>query len=224
MILIFKNRYDAGEKLWNRISELINDDTHILAVPEGGIQIAEYTCKKLNKPLDIILCKKLRYPFSEISFMGAVAEEDLFVINEEATAYLGISEEYINTELKTQLESMKKDKETYERTEQLDILDRNVVVIADGITTGLTMLTIIKYLQLHKAKSILIACSVALRDAVYMLENNGVNVIALHMPEKIDKIDSYYEKNEPLSEAYLASVLNNYKSESGKSSSLMYRH
>ena len=57
-----KNRIDAGEKLAEKIVEIINEkNVLVLAIPRGGVIIGQEIAKKLHCPMDVIISKKLHH-------------------------------------------------------------------------------------------------------------------------------------------------------------------
>ncbi|MFZ5353913.1 MAG: phosphoribosyltransferase [Bacillota bacterium] len=207
---MFQNRIDAGKKLFTQIKSLINNNTLIYAVPRGGIIIAGEICKETKKQMNTIVAKKLRFPYNDEIAIGAVVEDGLYVLNEEAVAYSNISDEYIKDELRQQIIRIDKLRERLKSARRFDVYDKRVIVIDDGLATGMTMLAIVRYLQLHRANEIIVCVPVASREAAYILENNGARVISNEIPNVFEAVGSYYEDFTQVSYESAADTLTKY--------------
>jgi predicted phosphoribosyltransferase len=93
----FKNRYEAGRFLAERLSAYANrPDTLVLALPRGGAPVAFEVAKALGAPLDVFQVRKLGLPGHEELAMGAIATSGVRVCNPEVVEYLRIPEEVID--------------------------------------------------------------------------------------------------------------------------------
>ena len=103
--MIFRDRYDAGRKLAEKLSEYAGrEDVLVLALPRGGVPVAYEVAAKLEAPLDVFLVRKLGVPGREELAMGAIASGGIRVLNDEVVRLLDIPEPVIesatNSELK----------------------------------------------------------------------------------------------------------------------------
>lgn len=208
--IIFLDREDAGEKLWNKIRNLVNEDSMILAVPKGGVKVALPICRHKNMGMDLIIPKKLRAPFNEEIAIGAVAEDNIYIVNEEAVAYLEISSKYIREEVNHQIGVIKNIRDKYHSNYKPYIEHDNVIIIDDGIATGMTLLAAIRYLKLKGVRNIVIAAPVASKEAVYLLEANDAKVITCHTPEVFSSVSSYYDNFKQLEDEEVLDIIEKY--------------
>jgi len=106
---IFKNRVDAGRKLAKELSEYANrSDVIILALPRGGVQVAFEVAKELNVKMDIFIVRKLGVPENKELAMGAIASDNICVLNEDVIRFFQIPQcvidEVAGNELRTHRE------------------------------------------------------------------------------------------------------------------------
>ena len=73
MNYIFKNRYDAANRLADKLKKYKNEDGVILAIPRGGVPIGYYIAKDLDLPLEIVLSKKIGHPNNAEFAIGSVS-------------------------------------------------------------------------------------------------------------------------------------------------------
>jgi adenine/guanine phosphoribosyltransferase-like PRPP-binding protein len=62
-IVVFNNRFEAGQKLANAFSRYPNEHPAILALPRGGVPVAAEIAGALDAPLDLIMVRKIGVSF-----------------------------------------------------------------------------------------------------------------------------------------------------------------
>lgn len=167
-------------------------------------------CRHSKAAMDIIVPKKLRAPSDSEIAIGAVAESDIYIVNEEAVAYLEITDEYIQHEVRQQIDVIKDIRRKYCSGSKTGIAGKKVLIVDDGIATGMTVLAAIRYLKLHNAREIIVAAPVASKEAVYLLEANDAKVIASFVPDTFTTIDSYYDNFEQLADSEITNIIDMY--------------
>src|SRR5438046_4224897 len=92
----FRDRTEAGRLLAAKLTAYANrPHVIVLALPRGGVPVAYEVAKALDAPLDVFLVRKLGLPGHEELAMGAVADGDIVVFNEQVTASFDIPEALI---------------------------------------------------------------------------------------------------------------------------------
>lgn len=80
----YSDRAEAGRKLAEELKEYKdNANVIILALPRGGVPVAYEIAHKLNLPLNVFLVRKLGVPNHAELAMGAIAEENICILNEK---------------------------------------------------------------------------------------------------------------------------------------------
>ena len=156
--MIFKDRQDAGKKLAQRL--LVYEDNAeslVLGLPRGGVVVASEVAKALHLPLDILVIRKLGAPGYLEFAIGAVDEKGHALFN-EGMEELGISEAY----KKEVLEKEKKEAEhrlsLYRKNRPpLDLKNKIVILVDDGLATGATMRAAVYSAKAKKAKKVIVA-------------------------------------------------------------------
>ncbi|HPC78627.1 MAG TPA: phosphoribosyltransferase family protein, partial [bacterium] len=141
---MFKDRVDAGIKLGLALKELSIQDPVVLGIPRGGVIVAVEVAKILKAPLDIAIARKIGAPFDREFAIGAVNSLGNLILNENSIVEMGISSEYVKTAVKEELEEIKRRLSIYRgERDTVDLKDRSVIIIDDGLATGLTMLSVV---------------------------------------------------------------------------------
>jgi len=60
---MFYDRYDAADKLAEKLRDYEGKNPLILAVPRGAVPMAKVIAEKLGGTYDVVLVRKLRAPF-----------------------------------------------------------------------------------------------------------------------------------------------------------------
>ncbi|MBK3332677.1 phosphoribosyltransferase [Persephonella atlantica] len=167
---VFKDREDAGDKIADFIQKYIDKNSIILAVPSGGIPVAYRMSKKLHIPFDLVLVKKITYPWTTEAGFGAVSVEGDEVINSEAVEYYRLSEEEIKKQKEKTVQILKERNRKFRRGKPFpDIKGKTVVVVDDGLASGSTMKAAIEMITRKKPEKIIVAVPTCSHSAVKTL-------------------------------------------------------
>jgi predicted phosphoribosyltransferase len=84
----FVDRHDAGRELAERLTSLAAEDPAVLGLARGGVPVAYEVAQALGAPLDVLIVRKIGAPGNPEYGIGAVAEGDVWVLNEHAVRQL----------------------------------------------------------------------------------------------------------------------------------------
>src|SRR5438105_3751915 len=88
----FADRRDAGRRLARDLTAYAGrDDVVVLALPRGGVPVADEVARALHAPLDVFVVRKLGVPGHEELAMGAIASGGVRVVNESVVRQLGLA-------------------------------------------------------------------------------------------------------------------------------------
>lgn len=197
---IFKNREDAGEKLALILKDKKINSPLIFALPKGGVVLGYKISKELSVPLDIIPIKKIGHPTSEEYAICAIDEKGNTTCNNEEI--VDVSKKWLENEKKINLEEAIRRRKIYSKNIiRENVNDRNVIIVDDGVATGLSMRAAISSLLKENPKSIIIATAVIPHETAEVFRNldNRVEVISVIETENLfGAIAEYYDDFEQL--------------------------
>ena len=84
---------------------------------------------------------------------------------------------------------------------------RTVIVVDDGLATGLSDLAAIRALRKRGARRIVVAVPVGSRESVAMLGEEADQVLCLMIPERLYGVGLWYEDFAPVSDEEVLAVL-----------------
>ena len=156
----------------------------------------------LDWPMHVLSVKKLPHPENPEFAIGAVGRTEVFLDELHAD----VPKEYLDREIARIRQVLQHRDEAYHQ-QPLDVADKTVIIVDDGIATGLTMRCAIKILRAGKPRSIIIAVPVAAADAVRELHPLVDEFVVLHVPATFGAVGEWYTNfNEVSDEEVLRTV------------------
>lgn len=195
MTMIFRDRTQAGQMLARKLSAYANrQDVIVVALPRGGVPVAFEVAKALNVPLDVCIVRKLGVPHHKELAMGAIAAGGVRVLNYDVVSWLGISSKTIDEVAAKELRELQRRDRVYRgECPPLDVRNRTVILIDDGIATGSTMRAAIAILRQQQPQRIIVAVPVAPLETYRELQAEVDEVVCLLTPEPMNAIGLWYE-------------------------------
>ena len=163
---LFRGRTEAGQLLAEKLREYANcSDVVVLALPRGGVPIGFEVARALKAPLDVFVVRKLGVPGHEELAMGAIASGGVRLLNQDVIRALGISRELVDRVAeREQRELRRREREYRNGRASVDIRDRTVILVDDGLATGSSMRVAAIALKKKDPAEIIVAVPVAPRD------------------------------------------------------------
>jgi len=206
---LFLDRVDAGRQLANALSEFAHSpDVVVLGLPRGGVPVAYEVACALGVPLDVLVVRKVGVPGQEELAMGAVANGDVLVCNEPVIDSLGISmAEVRSVAQQKSLEVVERQRLFRAGRAPLEVDDKIVLVIDDGLATGATMRAAVQSLRMRRPRQIIVAVPVASAEAHADLANLADRCVCLQIPEPFHAVGYWYRHFDQVSDATVCSLL-----------------
>jgi putative phosphoribosyl transferase len=207
---LFRNRRDAGQQLAEALKLLRLDDPLVLALPRGGVPVGFEVAQALHAPLDIMLVRKIGAPdFPELG-IGAVADghDPQTVLNESAMAMVHPPAGYIEAESRRQLEEIERRRKAYlGGRAPVDVKNRTVILVDDGIATGGTVKVALQALRRSQAGTILLAVPVAPQSALDELRDAADQIVCLATPYPFRAVGLHYADFEQTTDEEVVTLL-----------------
>ena len=203
----FKDRIDAGQQLAQVLGEYKNQkDVVLVALPRGGVVLGRIAADFLGVPLDIVVPRKIGAPWSKEFAIGAIAESGEAVWDEAEK--LKVSPQYIEETIKTeQAEAQRRLKIYREGLPPRDFESKIIIVVDDGIATGLTMRAAIASVRVENPKKIIVAVPASPQSSVEELKREADNVIAVMTPVYFPAVGAFYRDFPQVSDSEVIRLL-----------------
>lgn len=176
---IYKDRTEAGKKLGQRLKELDLKDVVVLAVPSGGVPVAKEVAEILDVPLDLIIARKIQFPWTTEAGFGAVTSDSEVYLENYSKE---LSEDTIETQTqKAKKEVEHREKEFLKDRERVDLSGKTAILIDDGLATGSTMLAAVESVKKKEPAEVIIAVPTASESSVGRLKPEVDQLVALYI-------------------------------------------
>jgi len=164
---VFENRYDAGRKLAEKLTEYSQRSPIIKAIPNGGVAVALGVALALDAELDLVISRKVPLPLSPEGGFGAVTDDGTIILNDDVVQSHGLTEQQINYQVNRVRSDIRQRSLLYlgKRAPAI-ISDRTVIIIDDGLASGYTMMAAVESVRQRRPREIVVAVPVAPADAV----------------------------------------------------------
>ncbi len=212
--MTFRDRAHAGQELAKKLTEYAGrDDVLLFALPRGGAVVGAEIAKRLELPLDVIVTRKIGSPSNEEYAIGALAETGETIWNEaeHASANAQAVAKIVEDEKKEAARRI----ETYRQGRALpDFSGKTVILIDDGVATGLTIRAAIAAAKHQHANAIVIAVPHGAKDSLKAIREEVDRVIALSEPAWYGAVGELYETFSQTSDEEVMKIIKTYGAKS----------
>ena len=215
----FRDRYDAGRQLAERLTEYAGrSDVLVLALPRGGVPVACEVAATLDAPLDVFLVRKLGVPGQEELAMGAIASGGVRVLNEHVVEMVGVSDQEIDeVAAREQQELERREREYRNGRPAPRIRGRTVILIDDGLATGSTMRAAVQAVRRQGASRVVVAVPVAAASTCDEFRAEVDDVVCAVTPEPFYAVGLWYEDFSQTTDEEVRRLLDKKQSARGRS-------
>ncbi|MFB0561896.1 MAG: phosphoribosyltransferase [Candidatus Lokiarchaeia archaeon] len=190
---MFRDRVDAGKKLAKELLVYKESNPVVLAIPRGGVVVAYEVAKELGAPLDIVVPRKIPAPYNPELGIGAVTQDGTVIIDQQIKDYLSVSDEYIQEEAERQIKEIERRMKAYRGDRgPISLKDRVVILVDDGIATGVTMRAAIRSIRKQNPKKIIVAVPVGPPGTIKKIEEEADEVVSLITYEPFEAVGQFY--------------------------------
>jgi predicted phosphoribosyltransferase len=191
--MMFASREEAGKRLGYYLEGQGVQAELVLGLPRGGVVVAAEVARVLNLPLNVLIVRKIGHPFHREFAVGALAENDIVVLDASATGRVSL----LNTELQEIITEEKQRLRSYEAMFHPqgwpDLAGKSVLVVDDGLATGATTEAAVLSARKRRARRITVAAPVASQEAVMRLSRVADDIQVFCVDPNFDAVGRYYD-------------------------------
>ncbi len=196
--MVFRDRRHAGELLARAVLEKFNGNLVnpvVVAIPRGGVVVAEPVAEALGAPIELVIPRKIGAPFNEEFAVGAVTEDGYVLLNPSVPfESLGITKDYIERKAREEIAEIERRRERYlSGFKRIPLKGRDVILVDDGIATGLTVKAAIASLRRQNPNRIILAVPVMPADRVPEFRELVDDLVVLYAPEFFQAVGQFYQ-------------------------------
>jgi len=202
---VFENRYDAGRKLAEKLTDYKGKSVAVLAIPNGGVPVALGVALALDADLNIIISRKIPLPLRPEGGFGAVTDDGTTILNEETVRKAGLTPDQITYQAAQVRANIRQRSLLYHKDLPPPMVTgKTVIIVDDGLASGYTMMAAVESVRKRRPKEVIAAVPVASASAFKEVEKRA-KVIAYTVGTalKFYLADFYGYWNEPTDEEVL---------------------
>lgn len=202
---MFSDRSDAGRKLAAELAVMGPwPDAIVVGIPRGGVVVAAQVAQALGLPLDVMAAAKVSAPGNPEFAIGAVAPDGEVYANRSS----GFSAGEVRAQAGPALAKVHHALTVFRAgRDPLRITGREVLLVDDGLATGLTALAAVEYLNRCDASRIVLAVPVASQGAIDELEENVDSLVTLEVPSEFTAVAQAYSRFEQVEDDEVIALL-----------------
>lgn len=194
MAKTYLDREDAGRKLAAALDKYQGqEDVTVFGLPRGGVPVAFEVARQLKAPLDILIVRKIGVPGQPELAMGAVASGGVVIRNEHVIRAVGIGPDRFDAAVGAARDELAEREASLRGAKpSVEVADKAVIVVDDGMATGSTMRAAVEALRTMEPKRIVIAVPVGAPEVVDQLGTVADEVVCLLTPRNLVAVGAWY--------------------------------
>lgn len=205
--MTFTDRTEAGEKLAAELSRHAWTDPVVLALPRGGLPVAAEVATTLDAPLDVVVARKIGAPDQPELAVGAVTADGVYLLDDATLSALGLRRPDVADQLTAATAEARRRQNRFGAADPPPLSRRDVIIVDDGLATGMTALAAVHAVREHHPRSICLAVPVGSAAAVRRLEAAADTVVCLSQPRRFTAVGQWYRDFRQISDAEVDSLM-----------------
>lgn len=201
--MIFRNRIEAGQKLGVKLkkflaghSEIRKNDLIVVGLPRGGVPVAREVARILGCKLEIICSKKIPCPGHPEYAIGAVSSDGSVVLNPDIPYKEQSWNKYIEEQKVLLLEKTIASENEFHALSgapKLDFTDKVVIIVDDGIATGMTVKAAVECARKKGAYMTILAAPVMSSESFSEMHFCFDDIVILDLPPVFGSVGQFYQ-------------------------------
>jgi putative phosphoribosyl transferase len=171
----------------------VRDVDVVLGLPRGGVVVAAAVADVLQRPLEVLVVRKIGHPFHREFAVGAMAESGVVLLDESVIGSDPVVRERLKTVIEDEAERLREYERKFHGGIKRALAGKAVLLVDDGLATGATMEAAVLSARKQEARAITVAVPVASTNAVERLARVADEVIALEVDPDFDAVGRYYD-------------------------------
>jgi putative phosphoribosyl transferase len=187
------DRAEAGRRLGERLDLLGLVGPVVLGVARGGVEVAAPVASRLRAPLDVLVVRKIAPPQHAELGVGAVAEGGPVLWDVPGLTRVGLTADDLTAVVDAErAECLRRVRAYRGGRDRTPVDGRSVVLVDDGVATGVTAVAALRSLRAAGAARLVLAAPVVAAATVPALADEADDVVALLTPKRFGAVSRFY--------------------------------
>ncbi|WIA08422.1 hypothetical protein OEZ85_007860 [Tetradesmus obliquus] len=215
----FANRQEAGEQLGAVLREQLGQqlgqqqELCVFGLVRGGLPVAEPVAAALSAPLDAFVVRKIGAPLQPEFGIGAISEGGHTIINEYAAHAVGATPQELQATTNRESQELARRIQVYRAGhDHLPVEGKTVVVVDDGLATGVTARAALQSLRAKGAGRLVLAVPVGSASTVADMAAAALadDIVCLSQPRHFRAVGQWYDDFNQTSDAEVVAILKKF--------------
>jgi len=181
---VYADRREAGEVLAAMLEPYCKNSAIVLAVPSGGVPVGLAISRILRIDFDLIIIRKIPIPGETEAGFGAISLEGDLMLNQQLVQSLRLTPEIIQQQKKPVEQELRERNLLFRGNRPLpELAQRTVVLVDDGLASGVTMAVAASVARRRKPAKVIIASPTAPLSTVRKLGDSADIIICPNIRE-----------------------------------------
>lgn len=195
---LFTDRCHAGKYLGSKLKSLQpeRDVPLLVAIGRGGVPVACEVAKIIDlQTISALACRKIPCNANRHVAMGVATAEDVVVMDDQMVRILDLPPAVLEEKKRRAMSEARFDQTAFDAvcsTPASEFAGKDVILIDDGISTGMTALAAIWSMQRRGARQVTLAAPVVSQDVLERLEKECDQIVYSFTMKHILSIEDYY--------------------------------
>ncbi|WP_371406376.1 phosphoribosyltransferase family protein [Kribbella sp. NBC_00662] len=202
------DRTAAGEVLADELGQVAGS-VLVLGLARGGVPVAGPVAEALGAELDVLIVRKLGLPGQPELAMGAIAGvgEELHVVRNEQIAR-EVDADAIEEVRRREVRELRRRELAYRGDRPpIDVRDRVVILVDDGLATGSTMRAAVEAVRRQQPARVVVAVPVGGVESCRRLAQIADQVVCVWIPRYFNAVGQAYRDFSSVSDDEVQRVL-----------------
>lgn len=210
----YSDRRSAGRTLAELLTAYAGPDTVVVALPRGGVPVAFEVARALAAPLELLVVRKLGAPRNPELAVGAIAEGGTTVVDDSLARRTGMNARLLKQTVARETQELERRLTLYRAAHPpAAVTGRTVVIVDDGVATGLTDLAAVRAMRAAGAARVVVAVPVGAADSLELLAAEADAVICPLVPDELYGVGRWYRDFAPTSDDQVLELLEEARSD-----------
>jgi predicted phosphoribosyltransferase len=203
----FASRQDAGRQLGQRLREQGVAVDWVLGLPRGGVVVADEVARRLQRPLDVLVVRKIGHPWHREFAVGALAEPDVVIFDEATLVEVPVPRGQLDQVVAEETARLREYGSRFHRSPSPPLQNQSVLLVDDGLATGATAEAAVLSAQRQGARRVTVAAPVAAPGAVERVRRMADEVVTLFVDPAFEAVGQYYDEFSQTSDEEVIALL-----------------
>jgi putative phosphoribosyl transferase len=209
---IFRDRAEAGAILGAEVATHLSSTgvpgrPLVLALPRGGVPVGREVARAVDGDLDVVVARKIGMPGQPEYGIGAVTADGPPMFGPHVHNVDLTGPEITTTIAAEQAEARRRLGRYRGDRPPPDVAGRTVIVVDDGVATGVTALAALRHLREQQPQRLIFAAPVCAPDTATTLGKEADAVICTRTPHNFAAVGSWYEDYRQLEDDDVEAIL-----------------